>query len=152
MPNAVPMRVESGSVVHSDPEIPGGTPVFRGTRVPVRSLFDYLEGSETIEQFLDQTLAALDLARDALLPVRVLHDENLPRAFGEGFARQRVSTVQAGGWSGTTNGELLRQANQRVDVLLTLGRGLQFQQNNCGHYPLGSPHEYLPSTSSGIRD
>lgn len=63
------------SVVHSDPEISGGVPVFRGTRVPVQSLFDYLEGGETLDQFLDQfpsvskqqALAALDLARDSVL-------------------------------------------------------------------------------------
>jgi uncharacterized protein (DUF433 family) len=65
------MQAESPSVVHSDPEISGGTPVFRGTRVPVQSLFGYLEGGETLDQFLDQfpsvsqeqALAALDLAR-----------------------------------------------------------------------------------------
>ncbi len=36
-----------------DPEILGGTPVFMGTRVPVKSLFDYLEGNYTLEQFLE---------------------------------------------------------------------------------------------------
>ena len=41
-------------VVHSDPEILGGTPVFVGTRVPVQSLIDYLEGGETIDELLDQ--------------------------------------------------------------------------------------------------
>jgi uncharacterized protein (DUF433 family) len=41
-------------VVHSDPEIMGGTPVFVGTRVPLRNLIDYLEGGETIDEFLDQ--------------------------------------------------------------------------------------------------
>ena len=41
-------------VVHSDPEIMGGTPVFVGTRVPVQNLIDYLEGGETIDEFLDQ--------------------------------------------------------------------------------------------------
>ena len=63
------------SVVHSDPEISGGVPVFRGTRVPVQSLFDYLEGGETLDQFLDQfpsvskpqALTALVLARDSVL-------------------------------------------------------------------------------------
>ena len=61
-------------IVHSDPEILGGTPVFFGTRVPVKSLFDYLEGGYTIEQFLEQfptvsrsqAVAALELAREAL--------------------------------------------------------------------------------------
>jgi uncharacterized protein (DUF433 family) len=62
-------------VVHSDPGILGGTPVFVGTRVPVQSLFDYLEGGETLAEFLhqfptvkrEQALAALELARDSLL-------------------------------------------------------------------------------------
>ena len=61
-------------IVHSDPEILGGTPVFFGTRVPVKNLFDYLEGGYTIEQFLEQfptvsrsqAVAALELAREAL--------------------------------------------------------------------------------------
>lgn len=41
-------------VVSSDPEIMGGTPVFPGTRVPVRTLMDYLEAGDTIHEFLDQ--------------------------------------------------------------------------------------------------
>jgi uncharacterized protein (DUF433 family) len=41
------------SVVHSDPEILGGTPVFVGTRVPLQNLIDYLEGGESIGDFLD---------------------------------------------------------------------------------------------------
>ena len=40
-------------VIHSDPEIMGGTPVFVGTRVPLQNLIDYLEGGESIEDFLD---------------------------------------------------------------------------------------------------
>ena len=39
------------SVVHSDPEILGGTPVFVGTRVPLRYLFDYLERGHGIDEF-----------------------------------------------------------------------------------------------------
>jgi uncharacterized protein (DUF433 family) len=41
------------TIVHSDPEILGGTPVFIGTRVPVRILLDYLEGGEPLEEFLE---------------------------------------------------------------------------------------------------
>jgi uncharacterized protein (DUF433 family) len=63
------------AVVHSDPEILGGTPVFVGTRVPVQSLFDYLEGGDTLDEFLRQfpsvkrelAIAALEQARDSLL-------------------------------------------------------------------------------------
>ena len=40
-------------IINIDPEIMGGTPVFMGTRVPIKALFDYLEGDETIEAFLD---------------------------------------------------------------------------------------------------
>ena len=37
-----------------DPQILGGEPVFRGTRVPFKVLIDYLEGAETLDQFLEQ--------------------------------------------------------------------------------------------------
>ena len=40
-------------VVHSDPDIMGGTPVFVGTRVPLQNLIDYLEGGESLEDFLE---------------------------------------------------------------------------------------------------
>ena len=39
-------------IINIDPEILGGTPVFNGTRVPIKNLFDYLETGETIEEFL----------------------------------------------------------------------------------------------------
>jgi uncharacterized protein (DUF433 family) len=41
------------SIVISDPAVMSGTPVFRGTRVPVQLLFDYLSGGDTLESFLD---------------------------------------------------------------------------------------------------
>jgi uncharacterized protein (DUF433 family) len=40
-------------IIHSNPEIMGGTPVFVGTRVPLQNLIDYLEGDESIEDFLE---------------------------------------------------------------------------------------------------
>jgi uncharacterized protein (DUF433 family) len=42
----------STSVVTSSPDIMGGTPVFPGTRVPVQTLLDYIEGGESIDEFL----------------------------------------------------------------------------------------------------
>lgn len=42
-----------GRIINIDPEILGGTPVFHGTRVPIKNLFDYLESGETIDFFLD---------------------------------------------------------------------------------------------------
>jgi uncharacterized protein (DUF433 family) len=71
--------IERARVIHSDPQILSGTPVFVGTRVPAQSLFDYLEGGDTLDEFLRQfpsvtraqAIAALDLARDALLTADV---------------------------------------------------------------------------------
>ena len=63
------------SIVHSDPEIMGGTPVFVGTRVPVAGLFDHLKAGDSIEVFLDgfpsvkreQVLAVLELVEHEIL-------------------------------------------------------------------------------------
>ncbi|HEX3068926.1 MAG TPA: DUF433 domain-containing protein [Thermoanaerobaculia bacterium] len=63
------------NIVHSDPEIMGGEPVFVGTRVPVKTLLIYLESGETLEEFLDnfptvtkeQAIAFLEEAGRALL-------------------------------------------------------------------------------------
>ena len=62
--------MQAHDVVHSDPEILGGSPVFVGTRVPVRNLIEYLEAGDTLEDFLrsfpsvsrEQAIAALELA------------------------------------------------------------------------------------------
>src|SRR6266480_1542367 len=48
-----PAMTSSDDVIVKDPQIMGGAPVFRGTRVPLQALFDYLEGGETLEEFLD---------------------------------------------------------------------------------------------------
>ena len=61
-------------VVHSDPEILGGTPVFIGTRVPLRNLIDYLEHGHSLDEFVDafpsvsreQAVAALEAAHEAM--------------------------------------------------------------------------------------
>jgi len=44
---------ELKGIIHSDPEILGGTPVFVGTRVPLQNLIDSLEGGESVEEFLE---------------------------------------------------------------------------------------------------
>ena len=67
--------VNMSSVVSQDPEILGGEPVFTGTRVPVKSLFDHLEAGDSIEQFLEgfpsvkreQVIALLEEAREHAL-------------------------------------------------------------------------------------
>jgi uncharacterized protein (DUF433 family) len=65
----------SESVIVQDPEIHSGEPVFRGTRVPFQTLLDYLEGGETLDEFLKQypgvsreaAVAALEEAKALLL-------------------------------------------------------------------------------------
>lgn len=67
--------LDHSKVIHTDPEIMSGTPVFVGTRVPAQSLFDYLEGGETLDEFLhqfpsvkrEQAIAALEIARESVL-------------------------------------------------------------------------------------
>jgi uncharacterized protein (DUF433 family) len=67
------MKIEE--LIERDPEKMSGTPVFPGTRVPIKHLFDYLEGGDSLETFLDQfptvsrdqALAVLGASRDSLL-------------------------------------------------------------------------------------
>ena len=62
------------SAIIKDPNILGGEPVFRGTRVPFQALIDYLEGGETLDQFLEQypsvsrelAIATIEEARSSL--------------------------------------------------------------------------------------
>ncbi|MEE8074749.1 MAG: DUF433 domain-containing protein [Candidatus Binatia bacterium] len=63
------------TVVQRSPDILSGTPVFAGTRVPVKTLIDYLEAGDRLEDFLqdfptvtrEQAVAALEIAKEALL-------------------------------------------------------------------------------------
>jgi uncharacterized protein (DUF433 family) len=65
----------TSSVIHTDPDILSGTPVFVGTRVPVRTLLDYLEAGDPLDKFLEdfpsvtreQAVAALRLAKQMLV-------------------------------------------------------------------------------------
>lgn len=65
----------SHEVIVKDLDILGGTPVFRGTRVPFQALLDYLEGGETLDEFIDDfptvsreaAISALELAKSVLV-------------------------------------------------------------------------------------
>jgi len=69
------MAILPDSVIIQDPEIHSGEPVFRGTRVPFQTLLDYLEGGETLDEFLaqypgvsrEQAIAALEEAKALIL-------------------------------------------------------------------------------------
>ena len=70
-------------VINIDPEILGGTPVFRGTRVPVESLFDHLESGISLDEFLDdfpsvtreQAITVLGIAEE------IVTSEKLPEIY-----------------------------------------------------------------------
>lgn len=67
--------MKSAPLIERDPDKLGGTPVFHGTRVPVRNLFDCLEGGESLDDFLDQyptvtreqAVKVLEASRETLL-------------------------------------------------------------------------------------
>jgi uncharacterized protein (DUF433 family) len=71
------MATTKPSLITPSPDIFGGTPVFRGTRVPAQTLIEYLEGGQTIHEFLDgfptvsreQVIAFLEEAKARMLPV-----------------------------------------------------------------------------------
>ena len=68
-------RIRLNEIIEIDPEKMSGTPVFRGTRVPIKSLFDYIEGGDNLETFLedfptvsrDQAIGVLEVSRIELL-------------------------------------------------------------------------------------
>jgi uncharacterized protein (DUF433 family) len=68
--------------INIDPETMGGTPVFTGTRVPIQSLFDYIETGETLNEFLENfptvrkeyAIEVLEMARKTLTTEKILHE------------------------------------------------------------------------------
>lgn len=67
MADSRPVTLPDGSVVHSDPEILSGTPVFVGTRVPLQTLLEYLEGGYSVDEFLDNFPSVRRQQVDAIL-------------------------------------------------------------------------------------
>ncbi len=124
-------------IITASPEVLGGTPVFAGTRVPVKNLTDYLEAGDTIDEFLEdfpsvsreQAIAMLEKAQEVCLPPslntrRVLLDECLPRKLKREFIDCEVFTVPEMGWSSKKNGELMQAARERFDVFITADQNL----------------------------
>jgi uncharacterized protein (DUF433 family) len=76
------MKRKNNPVITIDTEVLGGTPVFTGTRVPVKFFFDYIESGETLDEFLfnfptvkkDQALLLLEIAEKLI--IRQVPDEN----------------------------------------------------------------------------
>lgn len=65
-----------------DPETMGGTPVFSGTRVPIQTLFDYMEGGDDLNEFIDDyptvskeaAIEVLEMAKKSLMTEKSLHE------------------------------------------------------------------------------
>ena len=85
---------------------------------------------------------------------RILLDENLPRKLRRELSTFIVRTVQEEGWTSLANGELLGQAQQSFDVLLTADRRLEFQQNvprfNIGVVVIVTPSLRLRTIKTAI--
>jgi uncharacterized protein (DUF433 family) len=68
--------------INIDPETMGGTPVFTGTRVPIQSLFDFIETGETLDEFLENfptvkkeyAIEVLEMAKRTLTTEKILHE------------------------------------------------------------------------------
>lgn len=68
--------------INIDPETMGGTPVFTGTRVPIQTLFDYMEGGDSLDEFLDDyptvskdtAIQVLEMAKKSLTSEKMLHE------------------------------------------------------------------------------
>jgi len=119
-------------VIIKDLDILGGTPVFRGTRVPIQTLFDYLEGGERLEEFLEgfptvsreAAVAALEEAKHLLLArsqMRILIDECIDERFRNSLSGHDSQIARYAGLAGLKNGDLLKAAEAaKFDVLLTV--------------------------------
>jgi uncharacterized protein (DUF433 family) len=113
------------AIITCSPDILGGTPVFAGTRVPVQTLLDYLEGGESIDDFLE----GFPTVKREQIIVKVLLDECIDRRFAALIVGHEVKTVPQAGWAAVKNGDLLTLAVRHFDVFVTVDRNLSFQQH-----------------------
>jgi hypothetical protein len=105
-------------VIVIDPEIIGGTPCFRGTRVPFKNLIDYLEGGHSRSEGI---ITSQDRVKNLL-------DECLPLNLRHSFPQHEVHTVQWAGLKGKKKGELVLAAEDAAyDVLITVDKNLPHQ-------------------------
>jgi uncharacterized protein (DUF433 family) len=124
-------------VVSRDPEVMHGEVVFTGTRVPAKTLEDYIEAGHTLGDFLEGFPSVRREAAEAYLgmisrppTLRVLLDENVDRRLKGAFHEQHaVSTVPGRGWTGKKFGELLEAAEKEFDAFVTTERDIPYQQN-----------------------
>jgi uncharacterized protein (DUF433 family) len=131
--------------------VPGkldGAWVFKGTRVPVRALFENLEDGARVDDFLEwfpgvtreQVEAVLVHAERSLLEawkrpnrlrenMRILFDQGTPVPLRHALVDHHVSTAYEMGWAKLENGELLELAEANFDIFITTDQNLRYQRN-----------------------
>ncbi len=169
------------SAVERVPGRVSGEWVFRGTRVPVRALFENLEGGASVPEFLswfpgvsreqvDAVLghASRSLATSAWVALNVLFDQGTPAPLRRAFAGASVETAYERGWATLQNGALLAAADDAgFDVFVTTDKNLQYQQRVASrpcvavtarpwrrgiHRRLGVPHGVCKRTVGSVGD
>lgn len=140
------------SFVSINPDIQFGKPVFKGTRVPVESLFWHLEKGITIKEFIEdfpsvtkeQAEAVIGWVQKNLLylqssMMKLLLDENVPVKLKYRSLENDVTafTTRDMKWLGKSNGKLLQEMiSGNFSFFLTIDNNLSFQ-NNFKNYPIG---------------
>ena len=139
-----------GKVINIDPEILGGTPVFFGTRVPIKNLFDYLETGDSIEIFLEdfdsvskeQVVKVLEMSQKLIESSANILNENIAWRMRYKTLENTLTgiwgffTVRESNLSGVKNGKLMTFcAENSFDILLTIDKNLMFQQK-LEKYPI----------------
>ena len=128
--------------VSIDPEVMSGTPVFAGTRVPVQTLFDYIEGGDDLSAFLNDfpsvtkeaAIAVLQMAKKTVTSEKLLNeillDESLPIKLKADFGPEHeVYTVRDKGWLGQKNGALLQLIVENgFELFVTADRNLRISR------------------------
>ena len=134
--------MEVSDLITVDPDILGGTPVFKGTRVPIKTLFEYLESNYSLEEFLEcfpsvtreMACRVLERSEAVLLApaMKILVDECVPWPMRHLFSGHDCTSVQRRGWRGTKNGALLALAVNEFDLFITSDQNIRYQQNLLG--------------------
>ena len=130
-------------LISIDPDVLGETPVFKGTRVPVRTLFEYLDDNYTLDQFAEcfPSVSLHGPPRPGPVPVRpagpgrsvkILLDECVPWPLRHQLPGHDCQSVPQCGWAGITDGQLLALAEPRFEMFITTDQNLTYQQNLVG--------------------
>ena len=160
---AVPQELEG--VIESDPEILGGALCFKGTRVPLKTMLDYVEAGFSLDRFI-RGYSSIQTAQAAVLEWQgtseppfpwagtcrvILIDENMDETFPESMPGHDVRHVVGMGWAGTKNGALLKKVEETgFSTFITADKNMPYQQQSMkgGSFPLiVHPNTFITQTA-----